>query len=436
MRAASSASCCFNPPPPSSTGETLGQTDNPCARGFNPPPPSSTGETLRFKSRQEDIQVSIRPRLRARGKPAPHDHPTRLPSRFNPPPPSSTGETSLAWGGPRSRSAVSIRPRLRARGKHDPCRDRRRPKGSFNPPPPSSTGETPNLIRTIAALTLFQSAPAFEHGGNPALPTQNNRCRMWVSIRPRLRARGKPGRRGAAAPRVSIRPRLRARGKPGLRSPRQFGNTSFNPPPPSSTGETWMLVAFIEKEAKFQSAPAFEHGGNSRCSAWGSARIRFQSAPAFEHGGNLRAIDPAQERLLRVSIRPRLRARGKLRGARAGPTAGWFQSAPAFEHGGDTFCRGGTGNTTCFNPPPPSSTGETPSQHRDLRSLACQFQSAPAFEHGGNPRIWTYHWFLSRFNPPPPSSTGETPTQGTVLGLLLHARFNPPPPSSTGETPP
>ncbi len=250
---------------------------------------------------------------------------------FNPPPPSSTGETTR----------VSLIRQVEIR---------------FNPPPPSSTGETPpklcisDLFRSVSIRPRlrargkrhgnpdgpiphqFQSAPAFEHGGN---------------------ANGLSVLNGASD--VSIRPRLRARGKPhGAGVGRQT--------------------------RKFQSAPAFEHGGNTSRTLGDSVpsvSIRPRLRARGKRGGN-----GGVRRRREVSIRPRLRARGK-RPARCRSLRRLFQSAPAFEHGGNVFTRLACElSRACFNPPPPSSTGETIS----ATSLAFidRFQSAPAFEHGGN----------------------------------------------------
>ncbi len=206
----------------------------------------------------------------------------------------------------------------------------------FNPPPPSSTGETIAFHDKGDFVRQFQSAPAFEHGGNPVYAFSRNvygfqsapafehggncqepillygRLKLAVSIRPRLRARGKRCRIESVGREreVSIRPRLRARGK------RERG----------PAGEPTGLL--------FQSAPAFEHGGNT-----------------FSPVGSVGAGS--------VSIRPRLRARGKLITARHSFVPHKFQSAPAFEHGGNTRIVGPSKVRYRFNPPPPSSTGET-----------------------------------------------------------------------------
>ncbi len=225
---------------------------------FNPPPPSSTGETRTPPRGPERGPVSIRPRLRARGK-----HANR--PRHN------------------QESPVSIRPRLRARGKLLRSRRFREVHGGFNPPPPSSTGETWCLPRFAGGIPCVSIRPRLRARGKLGLGGLVLED-VVVSIRPRLRARGKL----SGCPEfsltmlVSIRPRLRARGK-HLRVPDVSADeVRFNPPPPSSTGETGCVRNLVGTR-KFQSAPAFEHGGNLG-STFRLSHVRFNPPPPSSTG--------------------------------------------------------------------------------------------------------------------------------------------------------
>ena len=155
-----------------------------------------------------------------------------------------------------------------------------------------------------------------------------------VSIRPRLRSRGKRSVSAwkRSAKRVSIRPRLRSRGK--------------------------RLGACIDAhQLQFQSAPGCGPGGNLR-DCGGMPAARFQSAPGCGPGGNLGLWVAYPPRV--VSIRPRLRSRGKrcLRTSR--PRSTGFNPPPVAVPGETSPRPVSLRSGDCFNPPPVAVPGETP----------------------------------------------------------------------------
>ena len=229
------------------------------------------------------------------------------------------------------RPDVSIRPRLWARGKPAESRPRFDTSRRFNPPPPVGTGETQRVENSIID-SAFQSAPACGHGGNHKSPhcvMRRNRFQSApacghggngrlagqgrgnaVSIRPRLWARGKHGRslphdraalgfqsapacgHGGNPPKtmiphmngVSIRPRLWARGKRCRRDPNRPTDSRFQSAPACGHGGNATTVITLTV-APFQSAPACGHGGNTATLRISLQKV-FQSAPACGHGGN------------------------------------------------------------------------------------------------------------------------------------------------------
>ncbi len=231
---------------------------------------------------------------------------------FNPPPPSSTGETAhakLAAGEP----DVSIRPRLRARGKPrtSPIAA---PSGKFQSAPAfEHGGNSVNCSsRSRPGSRQFQSAPAFEHGGNLNLGLAL--LRVPVSIRPRLRARGK-----------------QRQPRPGLQQRSGFQSAPAFEHGGNEAGE----AAAKRAQELFQSAPAFEHGGNATRTIRAVFTRLFQSAPAFEHGGNCHGDVLAHE--LASFNPPPPSSTGETQSTAVASAVDWFQSAPAFEHGGNSI---------------------------------------------------------------------------------------------------
>src|ERR1043165_9700947 len=108
-----------------------------------------------------------------------------------------------------------------------------------------------------------------------------------------------------------------------------------------------------------------------------------------------------------VSIRPRLRSRGKHLGQFASGAATKFQSAPGCGPKGNLDTRPFPKRCKSFNPPPVAVPGETPDHARQA-----------AHRHG--------------FNPPPVAVPGETPLPSPLLRPV--PCFNPPPVAVPGET--
>jgi len=185
----------------------------------------------------------------------------------------------------------------------------------------------------------------------------------------------------------------------------------FNPPPPSSAGESPAQLTDRAWLSRFNPPPPSSAGESTAIEVKHAEERKFQSAPAIERGGKL--LRARADSAVHVSIRPRHRARGKafLRSS-TNPVAPEgrceFQSAPAIERGGKFSARAG--------------------EHDGFRFVV---SIRPRHRARGKGRGRASTVRFPGFNPPPPSSAGESGSCSTFESR--YRCFNPPPPSSAGE---
>ena len=228
--------------------------------------------------------------------------------------------------------------------------------------------------------------------------------------------------------------------------------------------------------AVFQSTPAHQDGRNGQIHCNSGSNCVFQSTPAHQDGRNFCFSVPFSMASFQ-STPAHQDGRNVASPARLGQ--GWqFQSTPAHQDGRNARFIATPGQIVCFNPLPPTRTGETQvyridhylgkvsihsrppgrekRQAQQESDSSYQFQSTPAHQDGRNRRGWFGPGRRSSgFNPLPPTRTGET---GRWLDVVDHPEFqstpahqdgrnsrfpaarwscpgfNPLPPTRTGET--